>query len=444
MLTALSAVATTALLVSCGDSEDPPSAGDTPTDFRVRIENHGKEYRYLKSGSFTTPVGASSPGPLLPGSAYEVDFSAPPGARLSFATMFVHSNDYFYAPDEEGIPLYDDARPVSGDVTDMVRLFDAGTEVDQEPGSGADQAPRQAGPRTGAQDSDDRVRIASDAFASLPSPAEVLKVTLTAGEEGAFRLRIENVSSDSTLMTSGGSSLSVPLAPGVWVVHTEPGPLFRLGEKDRGLGLEDLAEDGDPNALLAALEEETGVTSLFAPGVWVLHRQDAPIFMSGALDRGQGLEALAEDGDPSGLSAALGQEEGVVAAGVFDTPVGASAPGPIGPGGAYELTVSASPGDRLSLATMFVQSNDLFFSPTEMGIQLHSPEGMGLSGDVSGELRLWDAGTEINEEPGVGLHQAPRQSGPNMGAPEHEAVREAADASLVPLGSLSVTVRPAS
>jgi hypothetical protein len=64
--------------------------------------------------------------------------------------MFVQSNDWFFAPGPEGIALFDaDSNPLEGDITDQILLWDAGTEVDQTPGEGADQAPRQAGPNTG-------------------------------------------------------------------------------------------------------------------------------------------------------------------------------------------------------------------------------------------------------------------------------------------------------
>ena len=58
-------------------------------------------------------------------------------------------------------------------MSDRVYLWDAGTEVDQTPGEGADQAPRQAGPNTGDVDPDDQVRILE--------PADGIRVTITAG-----------------------------------------------------------------------------------------------------------------------------------------------------------------------------------------------------------------------------------------------------------------------
>jgi hypothetical protein len=50
-----------------------------------------------------------------------------------------------------------------------------------------------------------------------------------------------------------------------------------------------------------------------------------------------------------------------------------------------------------------------------------------LNGDVTGMILLWDAGTEVNEQPGVGLYQAPRQSGPDTGPAEGGDVRQVND-----------------
>ena len=71
--------------------------------------------------------------------------------KLSFATKFVQSNDLFYAPDGEGIAVWGDDGPITGDITDQIMLWDAGTEVNQEPGTGADQ-PIRGGNKSGAAD----------------------------------------------------------------------------------------------------------------------------------------------------------------------------------------------------------------------------------------------------------------------------------------------------
>src|SRR5206468_3538220 len=56
-----------------------------------------------------------------------------------------------------------------------------------------------------------------------------------------FTVRIENVSTASTLRLSNGQTAPAPNAPGLWVVHDEPDPLFTAGAKDRDQGLERLA-----------------------------------------------------------------------------------------------------------------------------------------------------------------------------------------------------------
>lgn len=192
----------------------------------------------------------------------------------------------------------------------------------------------------------------------------------------AFTVRIENVSKQDTLETSAmgdASKQAVPVSPGAYAVHAEPGALFTAGEPDRGEGLESIAEDGDPSTLAESLSG-TDVTD----------------------------------------------------SGAFTTPVDAMEPAPIGPGGAYEFSFEATPGDRLSFAAMFVPSNDLFLAPDDRGLALFDGDEP-LSGDVTAAIDLWDAGTEANEEPGVGEHQAQRQSEAGAGSTTDEPVRLAAE-----------------
>ena len=417
------------------------AAAQSDTTFQVRIENASDTYAFTSSGVFNTPVGATEPAPIGPGGAYEFTLSAAPGAKLSLATMFVPSNDLFYAPDENGISLYGpDGTPVTGDVTNQLMLWDAGTEANQEPGVGSDQAQRQSGADTGPADPNDTVRIASDGFA-YPSASEVLLVTVDSERAPEFTVRIENVSTSSTLQPSDASMQPVPLAPGVWVVHASPAPLFTSGEADRGEGLSALAEDGNPAGLAAVLEENTGITVPLAPGVWAVHADGTPLFAPGEPDRGDGLEALAEDGNPVALAAALADDAAVLSSGAFNTPVGAGSPAPIGPGGVYEFTIFASAGERLSFATMFVHSNDLFYSPAATGIALFHSDGNPVVGDVTDQVMLWDAGTEENQEPGVGPDQAPRQSGPDTGAGDSDgSVRLVDDGFTYPQASAVIRV----
>ena len=203
---------------------------------------------------------------------------------------------------------------------------------------------------------------------------------------------------------------------------------------------------------LVRIENLSGDSDLptpFAPGVWVLHDHDGPLgplFTSGEKDRGVGLEALAEDGDPTMLAEFLTVVLGLHA-GVFNTPVGADAPEVNPSGGVYEFEVTAAPDTPyLTFATMLVQSNDLFIAPDEMGIALFDMDGMAITGmDVTEKLILWDAGTEANEEPGAGPNQAPRQPGPNSGPDdEMETVHAVDDGFSYPdvAALVKVTIEP--
>ncbi|WP_437852151.1 spondin domain-containing protein [Sorangium sp. So ce363] len=426
------------------------AAGDAATSFEVTIENVTPARDYRVAGVFNTPVGESMPGPLFPEKSFEFRVGALPGDRLSFTTMFGQSNDLFYAPDGAGIALYDEAgSPVSGDVTDQVLLWDAGSEANEEPGAGPNQAPRQSGPNTGAKDPDNTVRLVQDGY-TYPAVEEVIQVIVTPEPGNEFTIRITNMSEVGTLMPEGGEPAAVPLSPGLFVVHTMENPLFTVGQAYPGNGLEAQAEDGNPMMLHEGVMPRAGLTSPAAPGVAVVHGAAAPLFRSGEADRSKGLEMLAEDGNPTtlaeSLEAEVGGESGLSSVLVYDTPAGASMPGPLLPGAKFSFRVTARPGERLSFASMLGQSNDLFFAPSEEGIALFDASGEPLSGDVSDQVSIWDAGTEANQWPGVGPDQAPRQAGPQMGADDPtDRVRSVDDGYLYPAANqmLKVTISPA-
>jgi hypothetical protein len=182
----------------------------------------------------------------------------------------------------------------------------------------------------------------------------------------------------------------------------------------------------------------------FSPGTAVIHTDKAPIFASGEKDRGKGLEAQSEDGDPSMLAKSLEGGKGIKSVSVFNTPVGASGPGPVTPGAAYEVMVSAAPGDRLSITLMMGQSNDWFYAPAESGIELFK-NGRAISGDISSQIILWDAGTEVDQEPGIGSDQGPRQKAPNSGKAENGVVHKIQDGKVYSTASkvMRITVMPA-
>jgi len=160
-----------------------------------------------------------------------------------------------------------------------------------------------------------------------------------------------------------------------------------------------------------------------SPGAYATHKRGEPIFSAGDPERMNGLEEIAEDGSPGLLGGSLGGQKKVEDSGVFTTPIGADSPGPLLPGHSYGFEVTATRAAKhLSLVTMFIPSNDLFYS-------LGGPEGLRVydggnpvSGDVTEHVGLWDAGTEINEEPGVGPNQAQRQPAKGVGLVERGTV----------------------
>ena len=135
-----------------------------------------------------------------------------------------------------------------------------------------------------------------------------------------------------------------------------------------------------------------GTKAPIAPGVFVISTDANPIFKSDKPAGKDGLEALAEDGNSDALLTVLLAKYGDQAD-MF-------APG-------LEFEIKAKPGDRLSFATMFVQSNDKFYGPADGSIALFDAAGRPVSGDLTNLVRLYDAGTEKDELPGAGSNQAP-------------------------------------
>ena len=188
-----------------------------------------------------------------------------------------------------------------------------------------------------------------------------------------FTVRVENISKPDSQTASDGTKFSFALSPGLWVLQDKKSALFTEG-RAANRGLESQAEDGDPSALAGLLMMSHHASSLH---------------------------------------------------GVFNTPIGMMGPGPIRPGDNYEFSFTASPGMKLSMTMMNGQSNDEFYAPDEKGIALFDSKGMPVSGDITEKLILWDAGTEVNEDLGIGPNQGPRQKGMNTGPVQHGVVTRA-------------------
>jgi hypothetical protein len=209
----------------------------------------------------------------------------------------------------------------------------------------------------------------------------------------AFIVNVADVSTATTLQTSQGPK-PVPLSPGVFAVYRGSNVLFRAG-RDADLGTERIAEDGFTSVEVSGLVGHPRV-------------RDGGVFEQIGGELGPAFE----------------------------------------PGSSTEFRIIARPGDRFSLETMFVQSNDWFYGFQRLPL---FKNGRPISGDVTNRLRLYDAGTEVDEEPGAGTFQKPNQ-GPNdvdVGPSEDEPVQlqsETGDGFAVPPAAsvIRVTVTPVS
>jgi hypothetical protein len=424
---------TLSLAAACTSDEKMGAPPPVPTNFVLRIANIAP-WTVLKSGLQAQKIDGTS-GALGPGDALEIQFTAGTKQFVSFAAMLGESNDWFFAPGPTGIALYDaTGNPVSGDVTSQVSLWDAGTEIDQEPAVGDATGPRQPTPDYGAPDPVAMVRelgtnvmLSSGATFVRPATADMIQVTLTPGANRQFTLRIQNVSTTTTLVTSQGAR-AIHISPAVWALHIAPNPLFTPGAPDRGQGLELVAESGRGTMLAGVMNELSGVATPISPGVFAVHRAPEPLFGLGLADRGLGLEHLAEDGNNMAIADAMAgaRDQGQLSlAGSFDIPVGATARGAATPGNAFELQIMGLPGDRLSFATMFGMSNDWVFASEPEGIALFDDDAMPTTGEVTEQVGIYDVGTEIDEELAIGPDTGPQQPMPNTGAADPvDQVRE--------------------
>lgn len=415
-----------AVLGACAsdDSGSNTPVPPAPTTFKLRIENIAP-WTVLKSGTQAMKVDGTT-GAAGPGAGFDIPFTAGKNQKVSFVAMFGQSNDWFFGPGPEGIALYNaDGTPRSGDVTSEVSLWDAGTEIDQEPGVGDATGPKQPTPDFGAADPNPMVRqlgatvpLTAGGSFHLPALPSMIKVTLVPGANRTFTLQIRNVSTATTLQTSAGAS-GIGISPVVWAVHIADAPFFALGTPDRKQGLELVAESGRGLDLGSSIRALSGWPTPVSPGVFAVHQDPEPLYALGLEDLGLGLENIAESGNVATLAAAIAGNAQLMrlsANGVYNTPVGASGPGPAKPGQAFELTVSGVPGDHVSFASMFGMSNDWIFATHPEGIALFDGQDRPITGDVTQNIGIYDVGTEVDQEPAIGPDTGPQQVMPTDGA----------------------------
>ncbi len=406
------------------------------TTFNVTISN---VINYLNVHTFTTPVGAGGPGPLTTnGAQYQISFKAVPGTKFTPVTMMGNSNDWFLAPTNlEGIDLFPNGQALNGvDIANQLSLYDLGTEADNDP---ATFPP--AGANVGPADANSLVRLVPGRGTGEIYMTAVLDYTNGDGNSaGTFTFTITAINTPDPALPPSQTNGFV-ITPGIVVLHALPEPLFTLGQEDRGVGLEGIAEDGMPGALYNWFTETgsngsplrlSSSLSVFSPGlVYAFNTNSDPFFVQGAsVNPESGLEQLAEDGNNAPAVAFFN---------ALGLPVAASTEEVnIGPGEnlTFSIEVPQNQNYKLGIGTMLVQTNDWFISYNNNGVALFDESGVPFSGtSESDESYLFDAGTEVDQAVGFGADQAPRQAGTDQGAPDvNTSIRRVSDLEDVQFG----------
>jgi hypothetical protein len=392
------------LFASCKKDNNHPQAKGT-----IKVENVLMARNLAESGTFK---GAGNPPVILPGQEVSFSFSAGKGQALSFATMYGWSNDLFFAPVNPGIALFDaQGKPLEGDVSDQLRIWDNGTRINQKPGMAVSHP--------GMADNAAIKEVnGMDAQGNTYLPAkQLMKGTLKYEGNSVFTFTIRNI--------SGGTANETPFSPGVWSVSNILGgnllssaPIYENG-KPTANGLTAIAEMGDNSMLAEYLTTNTKIFTALSPVLIVVYNSAKnPLFMVGEKDRNQGLADLAQKGDVSVLEKALMKQPGVRYVYVMKAAQTTVLLPRIGDmaGGSIEQAIKYEKGDRITFATMFGYSNDWFYSFGDEGI------AGGTMGDQTGLVKLFDNGTAVDQFPGAGNSQGPFGGAPQT--PESKNIQE--------------------
>lgn len=119
---------------------------------------------------------------IFPGESVSFEFSASFGEAFNLASMFTESNDAFYAYNDDGLSLFHpNGEPISGNFTQKIFLWDAGTELNEAPYTGSNQPARQTSMNQGDFTPFERVRLINDEFA-YPAKTTVIQITFSPTE----------------------------------------------------------------------------------------------------------------------------------------------------------------------------------------------------------------------------------------------------------------------
>lgn len=358
------ALASSAIVQSCKKDDMTMSQ---PQMGMFTVENVTEVKDFVQSGTFK---GAGNPPVIFPGESVSIKFNAGRGQHLAFATMYGASKDWFFAPENPGLKLYDDqGMAMTGDVSAQIKLWDNGSKDNI----------------SGAAESNNISLVPGINAASL------MKLDLAYDvEKSEFTLTMQN--------TSGGSSNETPFSPGVWAVSNTLGgnllnkmPFFEAGKMSNP-EITQIAETGNNEPAAMKAMTNTGIITGLSPVVVVVYSgNENPIFKVGEKDRANGLKEVAQTGNATKLKASLSALNNVKEVYVLGN-------APIAPGAKEMANIKGEPGDKVAYVTMFGYSNDWFYA--------NSPELMlSTKGNLTSKTVLFDDGTAMNQYPGAGNAQ---------------------------------------
>ncbi len=230
---------------------------------------------------------------------------------------------------------------------------------------------------------------------------------------GVFRRDLRVASGLSALALIAGLGIGQPAAAGSTMTFT--------------VTVEQLTTDHT-----LRLPDGSATKAPISPGIALVHSGANPLFTIGKPARAE-LQRIAEAGQPEDAIASMKKAKGVSQVVMFQR--------------TDTFTVQAKPGDMLTFATMFGQSNDCFYGPKGGDVALFDKGGKPMMGEHAVEVVLYDAGTEVNQVPGIGPDQGPRQDPKTwrQGELEHATVQPVRDTFAYPPVAevIRVTISPA-
>lgn len=378
-LVAVAAIALASTVFTSCSNDDDEQMPVTTTSV-ISFANVLEPKDFVESGTFVGMGSAEVNAPVvLPGQSISFTFHAGKGQALMFATMYGASKDWFFAPENPGIKLYDDnGIAMTGDVSAQIKLWDNGTKMGMTD-----------------EKEDANIMMVPEVDAS-----KLMKLELNyKASSSEFKLTITN--------TSGGTMNETPFSPGVWSISNVFGgkllngmPFYEAGKKSNA-EITAIAQMGNNEPLGKKISANTSIITGISPAVVVVYTGDVnPIYELGKKDAGMGLKNLAQMGDGSVLKASLEKMTNV-------KKVYIAGNAPIAPGEETEVQFEATENDHIAYATMFGYSNDWFYANDAV-------ISAKFKGDVTGQTALFDDGTAVSQYPGAGNAQGLFTGKPEM------------------------------